>query len=457
MMNKLSFTSTLSRSREHFIPQQVQNVCMYVCGVTPYDDAHIGHGRCYVTFDVVYRLLRSQGYEVTYIRNITDIDDKLLNRAHEQYGDASRYHEIATHYTQRFQEDVARLGCLPPSVEPRVTDHIAEIIVAVEKLIFSGHAYVANGSVYYRVASYQSYGELSHQKIDDLLAGARIERNDEKENQLDFALWKSEQEGSFWQAPWGWGRPGWHIECSVLAHSYGGVHLDLHGGGMDLMFPHHENERAQSEALYGAPFVKIWMHNAFVRVKQEKMSKSLGNFVTLRQAFERCEPEVLRYYYLIHHYRSPLDFSWDDIASARKSYQRLITLCGSPVDNSSHEVVQLDGLIDSLAPIEREFMHRMLAYLYDDLNVQGMFGFIFEHADTIRAYPMVQKMVKILLQSILGLSLQPLVEQTVAITPEIQKLIDERIEARKERNWKRSDELRAQLEAHGVVVHDGKV
>jgi len=457
MINKLSFTSTLCRSQELFIPYNDRNIHMYVCGVTPYDDAHIGHGRCYVTFDVVYRLLRSQGYQVKYIRNITDIDDKLLNRARDQYGDQFRYNDVATYYAKRFQEDVIRLGCISPSFEPRVTDHIPEIITAVEQLVDSGHAYVANGSVYYRVSSYASYGALSHQNIGDLRAGARVECNDEKEDPLDFALWKAEPEGEFWQTKWGWGRPGWHIECSVLAHTYGGAHLDLHGGGMDLMFPHHENERAQSEALYGAPFVKIWMHNAFVRVQQEKMSKSLGNFVTLRQAFERCEPEVLRYYYLIHHYRKPLDFSWDDIAGARKSYQRLIALCGVGAVAATQEIVQIDDYLENLQPAEREFIHRMIANLYDDVNVQGMCGFIFEHADAIRAHPVLQQTVKMLLHSILGLSLQPLPEKTVAMTPEIQQLLDERTEARKQRDWKRSDELRAQLEALGVAVRDGKV
>jgi cysteinyl-tRNA synthetase len=459
--DRIYFTSTMTGKLVCLSKKSQAAITMYVCGVTPYDDAHIGHGRCYVTFDIVYRLLNFFGFSVTYCRNITDIDDKLLRRAESELGSVASYHEIAKKFTTRFQEDVARLGCLPPHYEPRVTNHIPEIIARVAELIASGHAYVSDGSVYFRINSYPSYGELSGQHIADMCVGARVEINEEKENPLDFALWKGEPEGTFWKSPWGWGRPGWHIECSALALKYLGTTIDIHGGGMDLIFPHHENERAQSECITQTTFARLWMHNAFVRVKQEKMSKSLGNFVTLRDAFSRVNPTVLRYYYSIHHYRNPLDFSWDDIEAAEKSYRRIINIL-NPQGTLIHEYKQLklhdiQQNIVNLSEQSQTIINRMIDALVDDLNVQAAWGIFFEHAADIRADPQLVKIIAQLVQCVMGLSLEPLPTVVTTITPEIQSLLNERQQAREQRNWKRADEIRDELIARNVAIHDDKI
>jgi len=457
LKKRLCVTSTLTGELTCCAPQTASSegrITMYVCGVTPYDDAHIGHGRCYVTFDIVYRLLRATGQEVRYCRNVTDIDDKLLNRAKKELGSSLRYQEIAQKYTARYREDVAALGCLPPTYEPLVTDNIKEIIACIETLMQKGHAYDIQGSIYFRINTYPTYGDLSKQRISEMRAGARVDIDDEKEDPLDFALWKAEPHGQFWQSPWGWGRPGWHIECSAMALRYLGETIDLHGGGMDLMFPHHENERAQSECGTGSSFVRIWMHNAFVRVKQEKMSKSLGNFVTLRQAFERVHPTVLRYYYLIHHYRNPLDFSWEDIAVAEKAYRKLIQTFAD-----YRQPEQRTSLLQQLPATgpAAELYDRIISLLYEDLNVQGALGLIFEHLSLIRATPTLAATVAQLCHDLLGLPLQPLPEVTVEITPEIQRLLEERIAARAAKDWARADALRAELIARNIRVQDDKL
>lgn len=458
---RIYFTSTMTGKLTCLTENPTSTITMYVCGVTPYDDAHIGHGRCYVTFDIVYRLLNFFGFSVIYCRNVTDIDDKLLNRAQSELGSFELYHEIAKKFTARFQEDVARLGCLSPNYEPRVTDNIPEIIARVAELIASGHAYESDGSVYFRINSYPSYGTLSGQRIADMCVGARVEANEEKENPLDFALWKSEPEGTFWKSPWGWGRPGWHIECSALALKYLGVTIDLHGGGMDLIFPHHENERAQSECITNSIFARLWMHNAFVRVKQEKMSKSLGNFITLRDAFSRVHPTVLRYYYSIHHYRNPLDFSWDDIEAAEKTYRRIVNILNPNAtlihDAKALKFNDIQSNLDSLSEQGKTIFNRMVSMLSDDLNVQAAWGVFFEHTAEIRAEPELAHLIAQFVQHVMGISLQPLPEITITITPEIQALLDERNQARAQRNWKRADEIRDELVARNISVRDDKI
>lgn len=338
------------------------------------------------------------------------------------------------------------LNCLVPTYEPRVTDHIPQIITFIEGLVKKGKAYVVDGDVYYRVSSFPDYGKLSKQKLDELESGARVEVDERKENPLDFALWKSEDEGTFWQSPWGWGRPGWHIECSALASHYLGETIDIHAGGMDLIFPHHENEIAQSEGLSGKPFVRYWMHNAFVRINKEKMSKSLGNFFTLKDVFSEVNPMVLRYYILSHHYRAPLDFSFEDIAAVQKSYQRL---CRFFAELKCTDVT--DDVMKK-SPIVAE----MLEFVSDDLNTPGMLGVVFDRLSELRADHAQACAVKTFLQKVLGLSLEVLPEETVAITPEIQKLIDEREKARAAKDWKRADALRDQLLAVGVEIKDKK-
>ncbi len=444
----LTLSSTVSGT---IAPRNAESsVTMYVCGVTPYDDAHIGHGRCYVTFDLIYRLLQATGSRVIYCRNVTDIDDKLLNRAERELGSAKRYQEIAEKYTARYREDITRLGCLPPTYEPLVTENIAEIISCITTLIAKGYAYQVDGDVYFSIARYPSYGTLSKQRIADMRAGARVDIDEKKHDPLDFALWKAEADGTFWQSPWGWGRPGWHIECSAMALRFLGMTIDLHGGGMDLMFPHHENERAQSECCTGSEFARIWVHNAFVRVKEEKMSKSLGNFVTLRQAYEQINPMVLRYYYLTHHYRNPLDFSWNDAAAAEKAYRKLITLCSEYATTQMPDTNLLDHP-------DQQCIAGMIEALYQDCNVQKALSMIFEQMQELRQKPVLVSAIAWICTELLGLDLAPLPEITETISPEIQALLDERTAARMRKDWKRADELRAELAARNITVRDEKL
>ncbi|HSW73579.1 MAG TPA: cysteine--tRNA ligase, partial [Candidatus Limnocylindria bacterium] len=428
-------------------PIQPGKVRMYVCGITPYDTSHLGHGRVYVTFDMFYRLLLFLKYDVTYCRNFTDIDDKLITKAEKEFGDGLRYREIAQRYIDAYHQDMAALGCLRPTYEPRVTETIAEIITFVQGLVDAGKAYVVDGDVYFSISSFPDYGKLSKRNLDDLKVGARVEINEQKRDPLDFALWKSESEGTFWQSPWGWGRPGWHIECSAMAAQYLGKHIDIHAGGLDLIFPHHENEIAQSQALYGGCFANYWMHNGFVTVKQEKMSKSLGNFFTLRQVFEHVPPMVVRYYILSHHYKAPLEFSLDDVQASGKSYKRLCKVFeGVPTPTQAWRVTDATS----------ETVRAMLTFLQDDLNTSGMWGVVFERLATLADDAQDKAQVKAFITTVLGLDLQPIPEKEVAMTPEIEKLLRERDEARAARDWKRADTIRDQLVALGVAVQDKK-
>lgn len=420
---------------------------MYVCGVTPYDHAHVGHGRCYITFDVLFRLLNFLGYDVIYCRNFTDIDDKILNKAEVEFGDRQRYADISKRYIASYKDDMGKLNCLSPNHEPRVTETINEIIEFIAALIEEGKAYAVDGDVYFRINTFPEYGKLSKHKLEDLRAGERVEVNSKKEDPLDFVLWKSEKEGTFWKSPWGYGRPGWHIECSAMATKYLGKHIDIHAGGLDLMFPHHDNEIAQSEALQGPPFAKYWVHNGFVQINKEKMSKSLGNFFTLHDVFKEFDPMVVRYYILTHQYRTPLDFSFDDMKATQKSYQRLCRVFD--------KVNVLDDLTcDDVK--DSSVMHAMVSFLCDDMNTPGMFGVLFDKLQEIQADPKLARMVKTFLVNVLGLRMEPLAEKSIEITPEIQHLIDEREKARVEKNWARADEIRDQLKAMGVEIQDKK-
>ncbi len=310
--------NTLSGQKEDFQPIEEGKVRLYVCGPTVYDDAHLGHARCYITWDILYRFLQYLGYDVRYARNITDVDDKILNRAKELN---EPFKDLAIRFTQGFHDDMEALNTLPPTDEPRATDHIDEMILGIEKLIEKGSAYqTEDGSVYYRTASKTDYGKLWKQPLDDLKQEARVESEAGKESPLDFALWKStpDDDTDSWKTPWGQGRPGWHIECSAMNHKLFGAQIDIHTGGADLIFPHHENEIAQSEAWTDkTPFVKYWMHNGFVNVSGEKMSKSLGNFSTIKRVLERYDANTLRYFLLVNHYRMPVDMSDDALAGAK--------------------------------------------------------------------------------------------------------------------------------------------
>lgn len=442
----IKITNTLTTNKELLAPQKEKTVKMYVCGITPYDYAHLGHGRCYITFDILYRLLSFMDYHVEYCRNFTDIDDKIINRARQELGDADRYREITDRYIAAYTEDMERLNCSLPDYEPRVTRMIPEIVTFIEGLIAKGYAYEVDGDVYYAVHKFPEYGKLSKRKLDDLQAGVRVEINERKKDPLDFALWKREVEGSFWPSPWGYGRPGWHIECSVMASHYLGNHIDIHGGGMDLIFPHHENEIAQSEGLHDAPFSRYWMHNGFVRINQEKMSKSLGNFFTLRQIFDEYDPMVVRYYLMSHHYRLPLEFSFEELKAVEKTYRRLVRVLGAPCQELDKETVKKSPIV-----------HKMLEFLCDDLNTSGMLGVLFENMAVLQEDEAERCVVRAFVQQVLGLTLQPLPEETVQITPEIQQLLDAREQARKDKNWAKADEIRDQLTALGVQLQDKKI
>ncbi len=443
----MKFTNTLSGQKEHFTPRHDKKVTMYVCGITPYDYAHVGHGRCYITFDLVYRLLNFLGYSVTYCRNYTDIDDKILVRAAQQLGSAKQYHEITKTFINAYQEDIAKLNCITPQIEPRVTQSIDMIIDFIAKLVEMGKAYVVDGDVYYDVSTFPSYGKLSKQKLDELRAGARVDVREDKRSPLDFALWKKETDGEFWKSPWGYGRPGWHIECSAMAGHYLGEQIDIHAGGADLIFPHHENEIAQSEGRFEKQFARYWLHNGFVMINKEKMSKSLNNFFTLRDVFAQFDSMVIRFYILNHHYRAPLDFSFDDIIAIQKSYQRLCKFFDLvETKELSSEQLQKSATVA-----------RMLEFLTDDFNTSGMWGVVFESLPLLQTNKDEARAVKTLLINVLGLTLKPLAEAEVTITPEMQQLLDDREQARKAKDWKQADAIRDQLAALGYSVKDKKL
>lgn len=444
----LKITNTLTGNKEVFKSLEPNKVKLYVCGITPYDDAHVGHGRCYVTFDLLVRVLRFLNFEVTYCRNITDIDDKILKKAKDQYGSTQFYNKITDQYIKRFHDEMNSLNCLAPTIEPRVTENIDTIISFISKLLDAGKAYVANGDVYYHIKKFSGYGKLSKHKLEDLYAGVRIDVNEKKHDPLDFALWKHEPEGQFWKSPWGHGRPGWHIECSALAEKYLGKQIDIHGGGMDLIFPHHENEIAQSEGLFQVPFARYWMHNGLVRIDHEKMSKSLGNFFTLRDIFAHHDPMVLRFDFINHYYRAPLDFSLSALSSIKKSYQRLCRF---------FEACDDEDRILTEGNVQSDVVKKMLTYLLDDFNTPGMLGVLFESLDSLKEDEEALCEVKLFVQQVLGLTLQQLPDKEVTLTPEIKKLLCEREKARAHKDWVRADEIRDQLLLMGVQVHDKKI
>ncbi|MEA3278934.1 MAG: cysteine--tRNA ligase, partial [Pseudomonadota bacterium] len=359
----LQIYNSLTRQKEEFVPLEPGKVRMYVCGMTVYDYCHLGHARVMVVFDVVSRYLRERGFDVTYVRNITDIDDKIINRANEK-GEA--FSDLTERFIQAMHEDSDVLGILPPSEEPRATTHMAEIISMVRALIDKGYAYVAdNGDVYYSVAKFTGYGRLSGKDPEELRAGARVEIGEAKRDPLDFALWKAAKPGEpAWDSPWGQGRPGWHIECSAMSTSCLGNHFDIHGGGADLQFPHHENEIAQSEGATGEPFVNLWMHNGFVRVNEEKMSKSLGNFFTVREILRRYRPEEVRYFILTSQYRSPLNYDDEHLQNARGALTRLYTA--------------LRGLPAAEPMGAERFRERFHAAMDDDFNTPEALAVLFD-------------------------------------------------------------------------------
>jgi cysteinyl-tRNA synthetase len=368
--------NTLTRKKQEFVPENGNAVNMYVCGITAYDLCHIGHARSSVVFDVLYRYLRHKGYDVTFIRNFTDVDDKIIKRANEVGKESSA---IAEQFIGEFYVDMDRLSVLRADVEPKCTEHIPEMIALTQRLIDQGHAYATpSGDVYFRVRSFEGYGKLSGRNIDELESGARIDPGEEKQDPLDFALWKAAKPGEpSWESPWGLGRPGWHLECSAMSEKYAPLPLDIHGGGQDLSFPHHENEIAQSEAATGKPFANYWVHNGFVQINSEKMSKSLGNFFTIRDILDKFLPETLRYFLLTMHYRSPLDFSFEALEEAEKGIKRVyaaLAQVATELAKTSWKKSPFPAeLTEELAAIEQYWTEAM----EDDMNTAGALGHVF--------------------------------------------------------------------------------
>ncbi len=444
----LQIYNTESRQKEEFKPIVPGKVGMYVCGVTVYDYCHIGHARVMVVFDTVVRHLRARGYDVKYVRNITDIDDKIINRALEN-------RESIQALTERFiaamHEDEAALNVLRPDFEPKATEYIDEIKHLVQTLIDKGHAYAAdNGDVYFKVKSFDSYGRLSGKKQEDLEAGARVEVNPHKQDPMDFVLWKASKENEpSWDSQWGGGRPGWHIECSAMSTHCIGERLDIHGGGMDLQFPHHENEIAQSECAHGQHYVNTWMHVGFVRIDNEKMSKSLNNFFTIREVLKEYHPEVIRYFLLSSHYRSPVNYSQENLQTAKTNITRLYTA--------------LDGVAPGLVAQNTEYEQRFNDAMDDDFNTPLAISVLFELVKEVNKTrdSSLAGLLKALANRLGFLTQDPQVffkMQAASVNglddAAIEALIIERTEARKAKNWARSDEIRDALLEQGVELLD---
>lgn len=454
----LHLYNTLTRQKEAFKPIKPGKISMYVCGVTVYDYCHVGHARVLVTFDVVTRFLRSQGWDVTYVRNITDIDDKIIRRAQEN---GEIYTDLTSRFIDYMHEDEARLGVLPPDIEPRATAYISEIIAMVSTLVEKQYAYAApNGDVYYRVKHFAEYGKLSNKNPDELLAGARIEVDEVKEDPRDFALWKSAKPGeAAWESPWGLGRPGWHIECSAMSKDCCGVTFDIHGGGPDLPFPHHENEIAQSEAANGCKYVNYWMHAGAVRVDGEKMSKSLGNFFTIRDVLEKYHPEVVRFLLISSHYRSPINYAEDNLVEARTGLERFYGALRDYADVRAASLVDID---------QSPYYQAFVASMNDDFNTRvalaGMYDLVRDlnnaKSDPELAHQLAAQLKA--LGNILGI-LQDNPAQFLqsaggdAISAEaVEHLVAERIEAKRNKNYARADEIRKSLLEQGVVLEDSR-
>ena len=441
---------TLTRAKREFVPIEPGRVRMYVCGMTVYDYCHLGHGRVMVVFDMVQRWLRASGFELTYVRNITDIDDKIIARA-AQNGEP--IDALTARFIAAMDEDASALGVEKPDHEPRATQHVAGMIELIGRLIEKGLAYAAdNGDVYYSVHAFPDYGKLSGKSLADLRAGERVEVDTHKRDPLDFVLWKAAKPGEpVWPAPWGGGRPGWHIECSVMSEAHLGAHFDIHGGGQDLQFPHHENEIAQSEGAHGDIYVNYWLHNGFVRVDDEKMSKSLGNFFTIREVLKSYDAEVIRYFILAAHYRSPLNYSDQQLDSAKQALTRLYTaLKGSPISA---------GEIDWSA----DYAARFKAAMDDDFNTPQALAVLFELAHAIHrgASAELQTLLRALAGT-LGLLQRPaeaFLQSEVgehALTAEmIEQQIEQRKRARAQRDFAAADRIRDELAAAGVLLEDG--
>lgn len=474
--------NTLSGKKEALQTIEPNHVKLYVCGITSYDYCHIGHARSALAFDMIVRYLKYRGYKVTFVRNFTDIDDKIIARAQEQQTSST---ELANRFIDEFYTDMDKLGVDRPDIEPKATEHIPEMVDIIGELIDKGLAYQAGNDVYYVVDSFPEYGKLSRRNIDDMKAGARISVNEQKKNPMDFVLWKGSKPGEpKWESPWGEGRPGWHIECSAMSRKYLGETFDIHGGGQDLVFPHHENEIAQSEGANGKPFVNTWIHHGFVTIRDEKMSKSLGNFLTIRDILNHYHPEILRFFIFSTHYRSPLDFSESAMRDATAGLERLYE-CLAAIDTLSVNIHQEDDKncqlpasdIQKIEQLESRFQQAM----DNDFNTAQAQGIFFDTVKTLnRLQGTITKesptadiqLLKVgaatlkKLAAIMGLLkedgksfLTNRKEKMVAAAEidgvAIEALIAERVQCRLDKNWSRSDEIRDELLAKNIELKDG--
>ena len=455
--------NSMTRKKEQFQPLHEGKVGIYACGPTVYNYFHIGNARPFITFDVLRRQLEREGYEVTFVQNFTDIDDKMIRRAGEE---GITVKELGERFIGEYYKDAKALGIRPATVHPKATEHIAEIIALVQRLVDNGHAYPGkSGDVYYRVSAFPGYGKLSGQSVEDREMGAseRLDVETDKENPADFVLWKAQKPVEpAWESPWGMGRPGWHIECSAMSMKYLGETFDIHCGGKDLLFPHHENEIAQSEGATGKPFARYWMHNGFINVDNQKMSKSLGNFFTVRDIAKEYDLEAVRLFMLSAHYRSPINFSRDQIAAAYASLTRLYTAR----DNMKHLLASAKD--QPLTQEETDFLGRVKAdekrfddAMDDDLNTADALGAIFEMVKDANV-SLNAGSSKAAVESALG-SLKALCDvlgilqkEEDALPEDIQRMVDERALARKNKDWKRSDELRDAIKAAGYILEDSR-
>lgn len=454
--------NTLTGKKEEFVPVEPGVVKLYVCGITPYDYSHVGHARAVVVFDVIQKYFKYLGYRVKYVRNFTDVDDKIIKRAKDE---GVIWKEISEKFIKEFYHDIAPLGTDSPAVEPRVTEHIKEIIEFIKRLIEKGYAYVVDGDVYFEVNKFGGYGKLSKRSADEMLAGARVEVDPRKKSPLDFALWKSSKEGEpSWDSPWGKGRPGWHIECSVMSTKYLGETFDIHGGGIDLIFPHHENEIAQSESATGKPFAKYWVHNGIITINQEKMSKSLGNIYSLRDALNKFDAEAFRLFILSSHYRSPLDFTEQILRDSERSLERLYTnikilLMGGIQKNEKKEKNVVLG---------KELIERFKEFMDDDFNTPGVIAMAFS---AVRALNFYKDKIHDTLEAIKTISgilgifgsepedyLHRLREKKIRVLNIDKKLVEDlirkRAELRRVKNYREADQVREELKNMGILLED---
>ena len=479
----LRIYNTMTGKKEDFVPLHENRVGLYVCGVTVYDLSHIGHARSTIVFDTIYRYLRYRGFDVTYVRNFTDIDDKIIKRANDEGVD---YKTITEKYIHEFNVDMGSLGLERPTVEPRATDHISEMIRLISTLVEKGYAYPSDGDVFFSVEKFKDYGKLSKRNVEEMQAGARVEIDEKKRNPMDFALWKASKPGEpWWESPWGRGRPGWHIECSVMSQKYLGESFDIHGGGRDLIFPHHENEISQSEAATGKPFARYWIHNGFVNINKEKMSKSLGNILTIKEIVKNWHPEVIRLFLLSQHYRSPVDFSEDSLSEAKSGLDRFYTTIQAVRDEAARVPSPRTKADPAVLADHRKnmesFQVRVEEAMDDDFNTAQALANFFDLQTRLNSLLNLSKgrpteeMISLFKQGgehfsklgwIFGLFREDPAKYLDAqkreglkklnlTEEEILRLIEERNAARKEKNWKRGDEIRNDLLAKGILLEDG--